>query len=457
MKNLKILLKYMFKEELSFYKSYLSVSLFYVIPFMILFIATIVFSLNSIFEAFSDNFVVILSHLIFLFFGINVGAFGMFVEEILHRRFGNASTITYSARTQPVSERKIFFAFVIKEMLFYLFLIIIPILIGIGLALYYLNQPNIIINLISLSLIFFFGQALVFMLSSFFTKSKIIFLISTIISGIVLGSYFEKILFVFNPSWNVLLLNLVLILIFDVVAIFSAKLEEFHPKKYYKNRYLKLLNHFPKQCSVILAKDVLDFSRTVAGFSKLFFSYIFPIIIIYFLSILFVSKFPMIDVVFVFIIFFGMFTSTLYQWFTQFESFSSYNILPISKENILNSKVFATHIFNIFSHVIILTLLILNFENFNKFLIYFVSYFAIYYYSLYVLVYLTGFYPHIRLFNVKILIQYMLFLLPALIVLLALGIINVNFLWFSLLLLPISIFLKKEAMKKINNEVVIFF
>lgn len=457
MKRLINLLKYMFKEELSFYKSYLSVSLFYVIPFMILFIGVIVFSLNSIFEAFSDNFVVILSHLIFLFFGINVGAFGMFVEEILHRRFGNASTITYSARTQPVSERKIFLAFVIKEMLFYLFLIIIPILIGIGLALSYLKQTNIIINLVSLSLIFFFGQALVFMLSSFFTRSKVIFLISSVISGIFLVFYFEKILFVFNPSLSVLLLNFGLILIFDVVAIFSAKLEEFHPKKYYKNRYLKLLNIFPKKCSTILAKDILDFSRTVAGFSKLFFSYTFPIVIIYFLSILFVSKFSMIDAVLVFIIFFGMFTSTLYQWFTQFESFSSYNILPISKESILNSKIVATHIFNIFSHIIILTILTLNFETLSKFIIYFISYFAIYYYSFYVLVYLTGFYPHIRLFNVKILIQYMLFLLPVLIATLAIGILNVNFLLFSLVLIPISYFLKKEAMKKINQEIVIFF
>ena len=69
---------------------------------------------------------VILIHANYLMLGLMVGAFGLLGNEVMNRRFGQASLLAYSARTLPLTPRYIFTIFVLKDTLYYFFLWIFP-------------------------------------------------------------------------------------------------------------------------------------------------------------------------------------------------------------------------------------------------------------------------------------------------------------------------------------------
>lgn len=452
-----VLLKHMFKEELNLFNTYLTVNLFYLIPFMILIVSSLIVSLATLFESFSNLFIVYLTHFIFLFLGINVGAFGMYAEEILQRRFGNSTTITYSSKILPLSPRKIFTAFVFKEYIFYLLLFVFPILFGIVIASYFLNTPIYITYLFSLILIFLLGSSLVFFMSSLFSRSKFLFLISVFFTLFLLVLFRRNLVYALNPSNETIFINFFLILIFSIVAIFSVNLEVFHPKKFYRNIYHKFATMMPSKYGFLFAKDLLDLSRSVAGFSKIVFSYLIPVALIYVFSLLFVSKFPFINFIFVFSIFFSIFASSIYQWFTQFESYSTFFILPIKKQTILKSKLILTDFINFFSFLLLIFLAIYTKQNYLVLIYSLLLFVSIYYYSLGVLIYLTGFYPHVRLFNVKILIKYFLLIIPVAVSLLLISIFNVHYVLLCFSLFFIAQYFYKKGFEKVEEETVLIF
>ncbi len=63
-----------------------------------------------------------------------VGAFGLLGREFMNRRFGQASLIAYSSRTLPVSERLIFANFLVKDIVYYFVLYVLPFIAGFSLA-----------------------------------------------------------------------------------------------------------------------------------------------------------------------------------------------------------------------------------------------------------------------------------------------------------------------------------
>ena len=65
-------------------------------------------------------------HANYLMLGIMVGGFGLLGNEVMNRRFGQASLLAYSARSLPLSERFIFTNFVVKDTVYYFFLWVFP-------------------------------------------------------------------------------------------------------------------------------------------------------------------------------------------------------------------------------------------------------------------------------------------------------------------------------------------
>ena len=65
-------------------------------------------------------------HANYLMLGIMVGGFGLLGNEVMNRRFGQASLLAYSARSLPLSEKFIFLNFVMKDTVYYFFLWVLP-------------------------------------------------------------------------------------------------------------------------------------------------------------------------------------------------------------------------------------------------------------------------------------------------------------------------------------------
>ena len=108
----------MLKEEWRIHTTILNNKMFAFFP-LIIFILSFI---GSLFITILKNVITIdqlfkYAHYLFFFFGLSVGAFGLFGKEIMNRRFGQASLVAYSSRTLPVSERIIFFAFFAENFL----------------------------------------------------------------------------------------------------------------------------------------------------------------------------------------------------------------------------------------------------------------------------------------------------------------------------------------------------
>ncbi|HOV67842.1 MAG TPA: hypothetical protein PLI31_05725, partial [Methanoregulaceae archaeon] len=73
-------------------------------------------------------------HALYLLLGVMVGGFGLVGNEVMNRRFGQASFVAYAARTLPLSERQIFSAFVAKDTVYYLLFWVLPVVAGVAVA-----------------------------------------------------------------------------------------------------------------------------------------------------------------------------------------------------------------------------------------------------------------------------------------------------------------------------------
>src|SRR5512145_494965 len=83
----------------------------------------------------------IIVHAMYLMLGLMVGGFGMLGNEVMNRRFGQASFLAYSARSLPLSERYIFANFVVKDTVYYFILWVFPFAFGYILAAPFVGIP----------------------------------------------------------------------------------------------------------------------------------------------------------------------------------------------------------------------------------------------------------------------------------------------------------------------------
>jgi len=115
----------------------------------------------------------IISYL-FVMFGASAGGFGLLGREAMNRRFGQSSLIAYSSRTLPVSEKQIFSAFFVKEILYYIAYWTLPFVGGFFFASFFIGYPaaTSMHLFISLTLSFLLGLTVSFVLSTIFVNTN---------------------------------------------------------------------------------------------------------------------------------------------------------------------------------------------------------------------------------------------------------------------------------------------
>lgn len=400
-------------------------------------------------------------HYFFMFFGVSIGAFGLFGKEIMNRRFGQASLIAYSSRSLPVSERTIFFAFFVKDVIYYLILWIIPIFVA-----FLIISPFIGFTITStlyacttLILSFLIGLSLVFLLSTIYAhSSKILVLILTSILGL-----YSVVTFFTNFQINFLLLSynlyykfslqklgiiLMMIIIPSLLSIIFVKIEYPEKKKYHKN----LLTRFSKKLkfskySYYIAKDFIDLKRSEGGLGKIIFSFLLPIGFTYFFLSIFLELIPMIKVIMIFSIFLGIVSTSIYNMITVFDTFNSYMFLPVRVSTIIKSKITSFIIINIIS-LVVLIIATITMNQLTYFIPAFLMFLSITIASLAVTVFLTGLNPNTLLYDSKVFIPYMGTLGSMLFLFTLLSIINPFYMLASPIVIPFSLYLLKKSYNK---------
>ncbi len=387
----------------------------------------------------------------FVLFGLSVGSFGLFGREIMNRRFGHASLLAYSSRTLPVSEKKIFANFFVKDIIYYFFLWILPFALGFAIASPFLSISFLysLSLLLILTLSFLMGLSVVFLLSTIYAHSSKLLvgiLIALAVMVVFATNYYNlsallllpTLSFSYIPSVSQVILSLAVIIIPSSISLYFLKVDYPQKKRLFKNSLVKLSKWFSfSKYSTFMSKDFLDFNRSEGGAGKIIFSFLIPLALIWLLISLMFKFIPVINTFIVFSTFLGIISASFYNWFTEFDSFSSYAFLPVKVSTLMKSKINSYVIINIVS-IIVLILATLWTNQVEYFLPALFSFLSISSYALSVAMYLAGLNPNILLYNAKIFSEYLLLLTPILLISIFLSMFNPFYLLASPILIIIS-------------------
>lgn len=378
-----------------------------------------------------------------LLLGFSVGAFGLFGREILNRRFGQASLVSYSSRILPVSDRTIFLSFILKDSVYYLLLWLAPALLGLGLGLRSfflliagaggLPLPGLIQLIADGSVVFLLGMSLSFFLSGVFVRSKLAFLATAL--GAFLASFFagfgvQGIVGSISVFPDPLLPRAGGVLL-AILALSTGGLLLLESDYYGREAALGgkgggrssgIILKAPAGL-VFAAKDLLDLRRSGGGLGRVVFAFLVPLWAVWYLLSKLSGIAPELPVFLAFSVFAGVISSSMYNWLTEFDFPAAYSFLPVRISQLIRGKLAGYLLLNILPLAIVagagLALAIAPLELLEAILAALI--FSAY--SLAVTVFLTGLEPSMRLYGGGNFLRYALLIsLPsALFVFLSLG------------------------------------
>ncbi len=458
--------KRMFIEEWRIHSTLLGNLSFGLLPIVILFFGVLSSIMaNMLSDLLSTDALITVAHVAFLFFGMTVGGFGISGQEFMNRRFGQASLLSYSSRSLPISERRIFLNTVLKDIVYYTLIWIIPMISGFFIAEMFISSPGFSLFIgssASLSLSFMMGLSLVFFLSTLYANSSVLFLI--FISAVSVALTFNDVvreysLMIFNPysiiadqDISLLMITLSVMVVLLVFSILFIKSDFKENIVLYKNSYSHFSDFFSfTRFRSFIAKDYLDLRRSRGGLGKIFFSYAIPVIFIYLFVDFFRDNVAPMSFTLLFSLLLGVFSASIYTWITEHDLFMQYAFLPVDKKSVMKSKISMFSVMNIASYILLIVISIVR--NELSFLIPSLIVFSIVsFFSLSLTIFLTGLLPSIRFMDAKVVVAYVSAIMP---VVLSLIVTLEFFVSVSVILLAIigfsSLFLMKRGMKRWNH------
>jgi hypothetical protein len=360
-------------------------------------------------------------HANYLMLGIMVGAFGLLGNEVMNRRFGQASLLAYSARSLPLSEKFIFANFVIKDTVYYFFLWVLPFGFGYILASPFTGVPlaDALLLLLTLTLAFLFGLCGVFFLSAVYARSRLALLlalgvISVGLAGLAAMTGMSPVLF-FPPlllnsmfTWaNFLISCAVLVLLFGI-AIVLFNPESVGSEKTYKDSFMPLMRSFSfLRNPPLTAKDALDLYRSGSLVGQTIFSFLLPLAVIWFFLSLLGPFFPPHGLLFLIAVTTGVIASTMYTWVTMFDTFGPYACLPVAVSTLIASKLTTFAVLQMIPALFIASVALLSGEA--AYLIPAVVLgISISFYAVGIMAWLCGLSPNVLVYDVKVLFVYLI-------------------------------------------------
>lgn len=398
---------------------------------------------------------------VFLLLGVMVGGFGLLGNEVMNRRFGQMSLLAYSARSLPLSERYIFTNFVVKDIVYYLFLWVLPFVLGFAVASPFIGVPPAypLLLFASLTLTFLFGLSAIFFLSTVYSRSKpalaIILVLVLVISGWAYLASGTSIADLFPPlqllrsgAWISLAESCIIVLIPFAISIALFTPEYTGTSRRFSNLLSPLiekLSFFPTP--PLAAKDLVDLWRSGGGVGQVLFSFLLPLGLIWFFLSVLRAMVPDYAVLLVFAVTTGIISATMYTWITSFDTFSSYACLPVSVTTLITSKICTFSVLQVIPAVFMVVVTLVTGE-----IMYIIPAMVLWgtvsFYALSVSIYLTGLTPNVLVYDVKVLFAFMVLVGVPVMIVIALSFINPNFGIAALLLGVPALVLVRKGYKR---------
>ncbi|MDD1675614.1 MAG: hypothetical protein LUQ17_02885 [Methanomicrobiales archaeon] len=443
----------MMKEEWRIHTSLFGASGFVFFPLLCTFFA---FAGSLIWPMFTDVLparqLVLLVHYAYVLAGASVGAFGLFGREVMNRRFGQASLIAYSSRSLPVTEQAILFSFFAKDTVYYFFFWIFPFVAGATLAAPWIgiSLSPMPLLLVSLSLSFLIGLSLVFFLSTIYVHSTRFLILVLVFSGaslliarvvnVEISGMLPSFVFFYAPSPLPLILALIMITVPVILSIRFLKIDYAESTTRYAPALDSLSKRYRWSSSAhFLAKDILDLSRSEGGLGKIIFSFLIPVLFLWFALFILRRFIPSLDTLIVFSILLGVISSTVYNWVTEFDIYTSYSYLPVKISTVIKAKLQSYLLLNLVS-VVILVGAGIGAGEFFLLIPALVTFGAVSFYAVSVTVFCTGLSPTVMLYNAKVYLPYLALIAPVLLFLIFVSLPNSWYVLSGTITIPFGVY-----------------
>lgn len=411
----------MMKEEWRLHSTMfgqISFALFPVMIFGIVFMGS--FLLPLMHSALPLGNITLITHAMFLTLGIMVGGFGLLGNEMMNRRFGQASFLAYSARSLPLSERYIFANFVLKDTVYYFFLWVLPFGAGYIAASPFTGTPlqSAFLLLLTLSLSFMAGLCTVFLLSSLYVRSKraLVLLVAAVGVGFLAiflatrinpALYFPPYLLYHSFSLPGFIASCAVLAVLFILSVILFSPEQSGGITIHRDLFLPARKRFAGLPNPpLVAKDFVDLHRSGIGVGQTLFSFVAPLVVIWFFLSLVGSYLPPHGLLFLFAMISGVIASTIYTWVTEFDNFGHYSCLPVAVSTLIGSKMTTFSILQIIPAVFIS--LVAAFSGETAFILpAVVLCISFSFYAAGIMAFLCGLSPSVLVYDVKVLFTYL--------------------------------------------------
>jgi len=175
------------------------------------------------------------------------------------------------------------------------------------------------------------------------------------------------------------------------------------PKKLHENS----LGDWP----VYMTKDIIDLWRSEGGIGKIVFSLVIPAFLIWEILDIFNAYVIRIDFVVFFAIFFSILSASIYNWLTEFDTFTNYTYLPAGIGTIISEKFRTFLLLNSISFAILLAAAVIKGE-YGSLLPAALCLLGLSVWSASTIVLIGGLSPNVMLYDPKIFIAYIALNLP---------------------------------------------
>jgi hypothetical protein len=398
---------------------------------------------------------------LFVVMGMMVGGFGLLGKEVMNRRFGHASLLSWSGRTLPLTERFIFANFVVKDVVYYFFLWILPFGLGFFMAAPFIGVSLAVslLLLLSITLSFLTGLSLVFLLSVIYTRSRlalgvvlVLLLAAAIYAWVILGItpllYFPPLIVFSSFSPLVLGLSLLVIAVPFTLAIALFTTEYHDTEKSYPDLFTPVsrrLSRFP--FPALSAKDFIDLYRSGHLIGQVIFSFLLPLGVIWFFLSLMSSVVYGGNLLVFFALVTGIISATMFTWITEFDEITAYSCLPVGVGHLITSKA-ATYAFLQLVPAVLIIFVSFPTGNAGELPFILAAWASVSFYALGVTVYLMGLSPSVMLYNARVFLSYLVLVGVPTLFLAAIATFGVVFLLGGLLLLLPSWWLFRKGRVK---------
>ena len=403
------------KEEWRMMTSYFSSEKLFIAFPLVLFAAGFFMSslIPMVERAFNMKELITAFHFLLLVYGLFVGGFGFFADEVAERWFQNVNLLIHLHHVLPVSFRRIFVWFYIKDIIYYLFLTLLPLFLGAFLS-FTIPAAVFARTMVSLILSFLIGVSVTFLVSSFYVRvrwSLIIFAAAGVVIATQFTYYdFPPLSFLFGRDLFSLTVSVGIIILFSVISLLVTKPVTRAPAKLVPKTQL-----FSKT-DPLLAKEITDVRRS-GTWQIIITSYVFPLVflygIFYFSGRLF--NFDLDIPLTFYAVFMGYLSTLVYSWLNNIDPPSSMAVLPVTTSDIIKRKIRLFIIFSFSVAIVYLVVLGVILNDVRALPVAVFSMGATTFYVAAVTAWLCGLYPNTKLFDGVILAQYLGLILPVLI------------------------------------------